>query len=154
MHELVAKLTGDFPNLRIEPSDAFRWSPRQKLVTYRQTATNSPVDTWSLFHELGHAVANHKTYQTDLELLMMEVEAWHSAKEVGKLYGVEIDEEHIQDCLDTYRDWLDQRSTCPICGNAGVQHTARQYNCFNCGTDWQVSASRFCRPYRRTVTRN
>jgi predicted RNA-binding Zn-ribbon protein involved in translation (DUF1610 family) len=56
--------------------------------------------------------------------------------------------DHIQDCLDTYRDWLHRRSRCPTCGMHVLQDKSNSYKCFNCGTSWQVSGRRFARPYR------
>jgi hypothetical protein len=105
---------------------------------------------WSLLHEVGHALLDHQSYDSDLELVEMESLAWQKAKEVGVAYGHTIDEDHIQDCIDTYRDWLHQRSACPNCDNRSLQQDARHYKCFNCGQTWAVSASRFCRPYRLT----
>jgi hypothetical protein len=58
-----------------------------------------------------------------------------------------IDEEHIQNCLDTYRDWLHKRSTCPRCDSHGLQ-TSEQYKCYNCRAVWRVGNERFCRAYR------
>ena len=147
MKKLIESLSEQHPKLKFAKGSAFCWSPAEKTIIYKDRA--DVIGKWSLLHEVAHALLEHQTYQTDLELLMMEVSAWHKARELAPDYGFEIDENHVQDCLDTYRDWLDQRSTCPLCGNTGLQHSAREYKCFNCGTKWQVSASRFCRPYRQ-----
>lgn len=147
MKKLIESLSNKHANLNFAHGRAFFWSPAEKTIVYKDSADE--IAKWSLLHEVAHALLEHQTYQTDLELLMMEVSAWHKAQKIAPNHGLEIDENHIQDCLDTYRDWLDQRSTCPLCGNTGLQHSARQYKCFNCGTKWQVSASRFCRPYRQ-----
>lgn len=147
MKKLLETLSQRHPELKFTPGAAFCWSPLDRTIVYKDTS--GELGKWSLLHEVAHALAGHQTYQSDLELLMMEVSAWHEAKKIAPEYGFEIDENHIQDCLDTYRDWLDQRSTCPLCGNTGLQHSARAYKCFNCSTKWQVSASRFCRPYRQ-----
>jgi hypothetical protein len=83
----------------------------------------------------------------------MEVAAWEYAKELAKRYGVSIDEDHVQDCLDSYRDWLYKRSICPACGTKSIQQDQElQYQCFNCRSMWGVAASRFCRPYRQFKT--
>jgi hypothetical protein len=74
---------------------------------------------------------------------------WEKAKQLAESLNYTIDPDHIQDCLDTYRDWLYQRSTCPTCTNCSLQTNSRTYACFNCGTNWNVSSSRMCRPYRK-----
>lgn len=148
METLLKKISADFPKLKFIEGSRFKWSPDDQTITYVTDGTSKKA-AWALFHELAHADLNHKTYAMDVELLLMEVAAWDKAKALASIYGHSIDEEHIQDCLDTYRDWLDQRSTCPACANNSLQQTPNEYGCFNCQAVWQVSSSRFCRPYRQ-----
>lgn len=148
MEKLLKKLVANFPELTFIEGSRCRWSPHDKTITYAIDDTEDQT-AWALFHELAHASLNHTTYSTDLELLLMESSAWDKAKQLAAEYGLVIDEDHIQDCLDTYRDWLDQRSTCPVCGNNSLQQGSEEYRCFNCRTVWRVSSSRFCRPYRQ-----
>lgn len=103
---------------------------------------------WALIHEVAHAVLDHQGYKTDAGLLMLEVEAWEKARELGSGLKVEIEAEHIQECLNTYRDWLYARSTCPTCMLNSLQVEETEYFCLNCSTRWSVSGARFCRPYR------
>jgi len=152
MQRLLARLAADFPELTFRAGEAFCWSPGDKQIVYRIGISEENVGVWSLLHELGHATLDHSTYQSDFALLQLEVAAWEAARDLAATYGHQIDPDHIQDCLDTYRDWLHRRSTCPTCGNKSLQETARQYACFNCDTRWHVTASRFCRPYRRLAT--
>lgn len=147
MRALLATLKKDNPDLSFVAGSEFYWSPKNHEVIYDQSATTQSA-SWSLLHEVGHALLGHTTYQTDIELLQMEAAAWQKATQMGKKYGYEIDQDHIEDCLDTYRDWLHQRSACPTCNNRSLQQSDGHYKCFNCGTDWAVSQSRFCRPYR------
>lgn len=151
MEKLLKKLQRDFPAITFEPDSSFRWSPMNTTVYYDVNTSDSRSASWSLLHELGHAHRHHKTYTFDFELLRLESEAWDAALDLASRYSVDIDHDHIQDCLDTYRDWLHQRSTCPLCGCVSLQVTPSAYECFNCKTNWKVSASRFCRPYRRLV---
>ncbi len=148
MDALLKKLRRDFPDITFVAGKAFYWSPKHREVFYNQELATARTSSWSLLHELGHAILEHKTYASDLDLLNLETVAWEKASEVGKTYGYDIDQHHIQDCLDTYRDWLHHRSACPTCGNRSFQQPDKQYKCFNCGTAWSVSQSRFCRPYR------
>lgn len=150
MEAIITQLQVQFPGLNFKPGNRFAWSPANKEVMYKQSAdTSDQMVVWSLLHEVGHALLEHQNYQSDFELLSLEVEAWEKAHLLARKHGYKIDPEHIQDCLDTYRDWLYQRSTCPACTNCSLQVDDRTYCCFNCGTSWHVSSSRLCRPYRR-----
>lgn len=149
MRELLAKLQADYPAIGFVEGGAFSWSPKDQTVTYKPASTQPEVACWSLLHEISHGILGHTTYQTDFELVTLEVEAWEKARRIAKHYDLRIDSEHIQDCLDTYRDWLHRRSTCPNCSTVSMQKDTKTYMCFNCKAEWHVSSSRFCRPYRR-----
>jgi hypothetical protein len=151
MDTLLAEVRRHHPDLNLMPGEAFSWSPNTNTITYKITESRLAD---SLLHEVAHAVLEHKRYETDLELVLLEVAAWDKAKELAKQYGVTLDEDRIQDCIDTYRDWLYQRSCCPKCNCTSLQHNAITYKCFNCGTSWTVTASRFCRPYRLLSSSN
>lgn len=146
---LVDQLKQDFPSIDFKPGKSYIWSPKDQTVIYKTTNQSESFGKWSLLHEIGHALLHHNTYNLDFELLQLEISAWEKAVSVSKKYGFNINQEHIQNCLDTYRDWLHQRSTCPICLHSGLQDSDKTYKCINCATEWQVSASRMCRPYRR-----
>lgn len=149
MDTLLNKLSKDFPKIHFESGNTFIWSPKRQAIMYKNLPTSNSAAVWSLLHELGHALLAHNSFDSDFELLLMESAAWDKAQELAKRYQMSIDPSHIQDCLDTYRDWLYQRSTCPGCTSCSLQTDSRTYECFNCGTTWQVSQSRMCRPYRR-----
>ncbi len=149
MTSLLVNLKQDFPGYDFVAAKTFYWSPSDRVVHYRQESLKEPHGSWSLLHELSHGLLNHANYESDFELLQMEVDAWERAKKLAAQYNINIDADHIEDCIDTYRDWLYQRSTCPTCTNCSLQTDHRTYRCLNCGTSWHVSASRLCRPYRR-----
>jgi hypothetical protein len=151
MEPLAHTLRTDFPKVIFVAGDKFYWSPKENTVFYDARKKNKPAQ-WALLHELCHAVLGHTSYKTDFELLQLEVAAWHKAKEFAPTYDMNISEDHIQDCLDTYRDWLHARSKCPVCGEHGLQDTSSTYECINCRATWHVSGQRFCRPYRKTKT--
>lgn len=148
MQKLLDSLQSAFPSLRFTPGATFYWSPESREVFYKATPADTN-QTWSLLHETGHGLLEHQTYQTDVELLKMEVAAWDKARELAAQFGISIDEEHIEDCLDTYRDWLHARSICPSCTTKCLQQSdMHSYKCHNCHTVWKVTPSRFCRAYR------
>lgn len=148
MEQLVKSLCASYPAIRFTSSSTFSWSPETQEVFYK-AASSKDEHAWALLHETGHALLAHSSYEADIELLKLEVAAWEKAKELAKKFGLTIDENHMQDCLDTYRDWLYARSVCPTCSTKCLQQSNMvQYRCFNCHTTWRVSPSRFCRAYR------
>ncbi len=148
--ELIKSLVADYPEINFKASDKFYWSPKNKTVYFGGEKT-SEVASWSLLHELSHGLLNHQTYNSDFELLQLEVEAWEEAKRLATKYQIIVSEDHIQDCLDTYRDWLHRRSACPTCKSRGLQIDSKTYECSQCDSKWRVSSARFCRPYRKIV---
>lgn len=150
MDKLLATLRERFPHLQFTPGRQFVWSPETSEVIYKSAATGQSA-AWALLHETGHALLGHQGYKADFELLRLEIEAWQRARQLATGLGLTIDEDHIEDCLDTYRDWLYKRSICPTCSAKCLQQgDFVHYRCFNCHTTWRVTASRFCRAYRAT----
>lgn len=154
MEHLLNKLQRDFPALGFRVGETFSWSPKDQTVIYVAEPAEDTQATWSLLHEVGHGLLEHQTYATDFELVRLEAAAWEKARLVAKRYDISIDDDHIQDCLDTYRDWLHLRSTCPTCRTTSLQRSMTIYSCYNCNAEWRVSRSRLCRPYRRLQLEN
>ena len=148
--EVIEKLTNSYPSINIKPGDTYYYSPHD-ITVYFSPDDPSVEGMWALLHETGHAILQHEKYFTDIELLQMEVEAWDQAGQLIKVLELkgEIDEDHIQDCLDSYRDWIHKRSLCPDCNLSGIQTSSSLYSCVFCHRKWKVSADRFCRPYRK-----
>jgi predicted RNA-binding Zn-ribbon protein involved in translation (DUF1610 family) len=135
---LIDRVILDYPQFKFCPGSQEHWSPKSNTITYSQS---EPLDE----------LLGHNTYQSDFELLKLESEAWQLAAKIGRKYHIMLDDDHIQDCLDTYRDWLHRRSKCPTCGMHVMQQDSVTYKCFNCDTSWQVSSRRFSRSYRRKI---
>lgn len=148
MEALLKSLQRDFPKLRFTSGTEFCWSPAMREIVYR--AEDAQAAPWSLLHETGHALLEHTSYALDFELIQIEIAAWQKAQKLAERYNISIDNDHIEDCLDSYRDWLHRRSLCASCGTQALQidHGA-EYRCHNCQNAWHVSPSRFCRPYRQ-----
>ena len=83
-------------------------------------------------HELSHAILNHRNYRLDIERVKMERDAWDKTEELAKIYDVDFDECLAQAELDTYREWLHQKSRCPKCGLTRFQTPDGQYHCPSC----------------------
>ena len=151
MVKLINKLSKDFPDIRFIRGTTFMWSPSKNAVYYQEQGISRSTGIWTLLHELGHALNKHKKYSYDIELIEMEAEAWQTAQNLSSKYNQQINYNHIQNCLDTYRDWVHLRSTCPMCDSVCAQNTKTEYSCHNCGHRWMVSSVKFCRPYRLSL---
>lgn len=148
-HKLFGQIRADFPDIDFVESSRFAWHAGNRHITYSPAVLEDERSIWALLHELGHAQLGHIDYTTDIELLQLEVAAWVKAHELASRYDVTIDQDYIEDCTDSYRDWLHVRATCPTCFCRALQHDKRTYHCHNCSTEWQVTRSRLCRPYRK-----
>lgn len=126
--------------LSIEPGLEFTWDSVNAKIIYNPDDPNLSVQ---LLHELGHAILRHNVYKQDIILLKLERDAWAKAQSLGSEMDVEIPDEMIKNSLDTYRDWLHNRSLCPTCGATGVQISER-YQCIACGQTWQPNEARSC----------
>lgn len=147
---VLERLQSRFPDLCFIAGSRFCWSPTTQQIGYDTSRTDAAAD-WSLLHETAHALLEHNGYEGDFELVQMEMAAWHRARILATEFNVTIDEDHIEDCLDTYRDWLYKRSICPTCTTRALQQNDQaHYRCFNCHKVWRVTPSRFCRAYRST----
>ena len=151
MEKLIARLRRDYPDLSFATGPLDCWSPASNTILYATTSTDTAFA--SVLHELAHALLGHNNYANDLELLSKEVKAWEKALLLAPDYRIVINDEHIQTCLDTYREWVHKRSLCPVCNCSGLQNTQTQYICINCRHSWRVTNSRLCRPYRQSVNK-
>jgi len=146
----LLKKLGDYcgDKLSFVAAESYYWSPKDKTVFY-QMKDKSEVGIWTLLHEACHGLLDHRSYKSDFELVLLEVEAWEQAEKLATKFDIKIEHDHVQDCLDSYRDWQFKRSLCPRCDLGGIQINASSYKCIFCTDVWHVSAARFCRPYRR-----
>lgn len=146
---LVHNIIAGYPYAFTEGDD-FKWSPDSATIFYPPIL--SVEDMWSLLHEIAHAELRHTTYTSDIELVRHEAAAWnHATHALAPRYQLAIDEDYIEGHLDTYRVWLHERSTCPQCGQNGLQ-TKNTYSCLNCRCLWRANEARICN-LRRTKLR-
>lgn len=144
-NSLVETLIADFPQFAFAPDKVCRWSPETQTIFFTD-------DDAGLLHELGHALLDHNDFAQDIELLHIERDAWNKACEIAAKYDVAIDDEQIEDALDTYREWLHARSKCPNCQQTGVQSVKTGvYSCVNCLAKWTTNDARICGLRRRLI---
>lgn len=129
--EFVARVQADYPELRLREGRKFMFRPRRTVVYPKDACGGEEPGEMKLrlLHEMGHALAGHFGFRTDVERLKMEREAWEKARELSERYGVRYDEELVEADLDTYRDWLHRRSQCRKCGLTRYQTERGEYLC-------------------------
>ncbi len=141
MSSLIHKLKTTHTDLTFVEAEQFSWSPTTKTISYNREL---PHATLLLLHELSHASLEHREYRRDIELIAMETAAWEKAKQHAEEYNIRMQDTVIQDHLDTYREWLHARSTCPNCSANGYQAEAFLYECPACSHTWKVNEARLC----------
>jgi hypothetical protein len=142
---LLELLSASYPAINYAPGDDFYWHPAEKTVYYPDDQIDSDFGKLQLLHETAHALLKHKDYDFDGQLIKIELAAWQKCQELAPIYLVAFEERYIQECLDSYRDWLHKRSTCIDCGQISLQIHPFLYKCFNCQASWRVPASPLCR---------
>ena len=142
MSSLLQRLANDYPQFQFVQSDRARWNASEQTIYY----TNDQPQT---LHELGHALLGHNTYRQDVELIQIERAAWVKAQQLAPRYGLSIDNDTVEEALDSYRDWLHSRSKCPRCRQTGWQDSHDlTYHCPNCQCVWRASGGRQTRMRR------
>ena len=126
--EFLEQLKADFSEFRFINGKKFAFRPPRTIVL----GPPEPFSELLLLHEVAHAVLKHKTFRMDVERLRMESEAWDKARDLANRYNIEVNEDLIQDELDTYRDWLHKKSRCPKCGLTRFQTPDGEYHCPRC----------------------
>lgn len=148
----LATIKHDFPDLHFEKGPVFAWNSESRTIFYKNTLSHQ--DFVQLLHEIAHAQLNHKTYQRDIQLIDMERAAWeYAVANLAPKYNLKLsmNDAIVQDFLDSYRDWLHQRSLCPECGAVGLQAAAATYQCLNCQTRWRVNQAKSCQLKRYQI---
>lgn len=134
---LAQKLAHNYPELKFAEDPYAHWSPASRTVYYDP---HEPHAEWILLHEAAHGLLSHQDYIRDIELLTMERHAWHYAAAIlAPQFDITIDEEFIEHHIDTYRDWLHAKSTCPSCQSTGYEAARQRYSCLHCGVTWHTN---------------
>lgn len=134
----LQRVKRDYPQFVFKQGPVFAWSPQQETIYYNLSEKKSDL---LLLHELSHAILGHSSYAEDIALLEMEQEAWSRAVKLASHYKIKIDQNFIEEQLDSYRAWLYSRSLCPNCKNSGVQTKKLSYLCPICNTTWQANSA-------------
>ena len=126
--EFLERLAGDWAEFRFVFGKKFTFRPPRTIVI----GPSEPQWQLLVLHEISHAILKHKSFKMDAERLKMETAAWEEAQKLAKRYKIEMDEDLIQEELDTYREWLHKKSRCPVCGLTRFQTPDSKYHCPRC----------------------
>lgn len=149
-NSLLEQVQQAFEHLQFKVGDQFEWHPKDATILYDP---DDPDFDAHLLHELGHAVLRHDTYERDVDLIAMERDAWQTARmDLGPRFNVSVEGDLIHHDMDTYRDWLHARSTCPHCGSNGLQIKKAEYKCVTCRKSWRVNQAKHCQLRRYRLT--
>ncbi|MGH7218228.1 MAG: hypothetical protein ACREGE_02190 [Candidatus Microsaccharimonas sp.] len=150
LFSLIETLKTTYPQFTFSEAERFSWSPSEHTIFYTPKEPNAVA---LLLHELSHGLLGHREYRRDVELVAMETAAWEEAEKQAKLLSTMLDDDVAQDHIDTYREWLHARSTCPECKANGYQTGASAYECPACTHTWRVNEARICALRRYSTTK-
>ena len=133
----LLKIVADFPDFSFRPGKKFSFRP-PKTIFYPKDYNLEKLDSkssyfkLSLLHEIGHALSKHHSFDTCAKRVKMEVEAWEKARFLTKKYQLKVDEDFIESELDSYRNWLYQKSKCPRCSLTRFETPDGNWHCPCC----------------------
>ncbi len=128
----VKTLVSDYPELIFKTGKKFSYRPPNTIFLGQP----QPFFALQTLHELAHALCGHKDWSTSVSRIKIEREAWERARDLYKTYEKLIpdpwDEDFIEDSLDTYRNWLHQKTLCKTCGLTRFQDDDGVFHCPHC----------------------
>lgn len=145
INSVVKQLQADYADIAFRYGSEFQWSPTSRTITHPNI--KSYEDLFQLLHEISHAQLSHSAYQSDIRLIDMERQAWQYAiDQIAPKYQLSLTEEDdvVQSALDSYRQWLHARSSCPSCSAVGQEVGKNHYRCLSCHQKWRVNEARTC----------
>lgn len=148
---LIKSLVNEFGHITFTEAADFSWDPSTHTIFFNRIDDHAAE---RLLHEVAHAELDHRSYERDIDLIGLERDAWHLARtKLSDMYELSIDAEVVENHMDTYRDWLHARSTCPSCSATGIQTGNKEYTCLACRTKWRVNDAKVCelRRYKKNT---
>lgn len=138
LSKFITQLSKDFPDFNFTYGKRFSFRPPKTIIIGPEEGENTAL---LVFHELGHALSGKYQYNLGIERLKIESLAWQEAKKAyeackssGKYPNLPSwDQDFVEDNLDTYRNWLHQKSKCPSCGLTMYQNNDG-WHCPYCST--------------------
>lgn len=122
------KIKSSYPQFIFREGKKFAFHPPKTVVIGPQ----EPFWELLLLHEVSHAILGHKAFKTDVERLKMESEAWNQAEKLTKTLNIPFNTDFAESQLDSYRNWLHQKSLCKTCGLTRFETPDGKYHCPRC----------------------
>lgn len=132
-------IIASYPEQRFLPAGYFAYDASEDVINYDPGLLGMADGKLALLHEISHAILGHFHYRFDFELYAMEMDAWNMTKSLAQKHKVRINEAYINECMDSYDEWLTKRGTCPRCNEFNIQNQPNQFSCLRCQTRWKVS---------------
>ena len=117
-----------YPEFSFRPGSKFLFRP-PKSIRYIESDDNFRL---LLLHELSHALLGHFSFDRSLERLQIERDAWSKTRELCLFHSVPFDEEFAEAELNTYRDWVHQKTLCKRCGLSCLEVSSESLYCPFC----------------------
>lgn len=114
----LAQVSSDYPQFNFRASARFRFRP--PLTIYYDPSEDAHF-ALLLLHELAHALLGHFSFASLAERLQCERDAWQKTAQLCKQYRLPYDPVYAEANLDTYRDWLYQKTRCKTCGSTCLE---------------------------------
>lgn len=144
----ISEIIDKYSQFSFKETDIFSWQPSDNTICYNPNDSNVLI---LLLHEISHAILGHKQYSSDIGLLKLEQETWGRTIELANSLDITVNADDIQANLDTYRDWMHERSKCPACKATGLQIKLNIYECPVCSHRWKVNQAKDCRLKRQNI---
>ncbi len=124
-----------YPEFTFRPGRKFLFHP-PKSIRYLESDENF---RFLLLHELSHALLGHFSFNRSLERLQIERDAWAKTRELCSLHSVTFNEELAETELNTYRDWVHQKTLCKHCGLSCLEVSSESLYCPFCQRKYKKS---------------
>lgn len=126
--DFLESLKSTYPDFTFRPGRKFLFRP-PKSIRYLESDENFRL---LLLHELAHALLGHFTFSRSLERLEIERDAWEKTRKLCEIHHVPFDESLAEAELDTYRDWVHQKTLCKTCGSTCLEVNSESLFCPFC----------------------
>ena len=94
-----------YPKQRFLPAGYFAYDASEDIVNYDPVGIKTNSGKLALLHEISHAMLGHFHYRFDFELYAMEMDAWNKTRELANKHKLNINEDYINACMDSYDEW-------------------------------------------------
>ncbi len=133
--DFLKDLISAYPEFTFRPGKKFSFRP-PKSIHYLEDNDNF---RFLLLHELAHALLGHFSFSTSLERLKIERDAWEKTRSLCAEYKIPFDESLAEAELNTYRDWVHQKTLCKCCGLSCLELNSESLYCPFCQKTYKRS---------------